>query len=401
MVSFEARRRPKVSAIALLLAAIPTAAFCQLGSSSDEVLARLANSIEDTRQREGVHSAELIGPMTALAHYYQEMDDPELAIAALQQARQVVRVNYGLFSLEEAPLLRDWIRAERTRGNFEGAWDVEQKLLNLVKRNANDVRVVPILREIADRRLDILERYTRGEYPPEIILGCYYSTREMGECRSGSRGTAKAALLGEALSYYSSAIETLLRTEGYSSDELPGMLMELARICYEHGRRWLGRNSLRFMLAYSVENSAPLFTQTNALVQIADWDLVFAEDRSAADSALEVYQQAYARLRDNGVEQASIERLFSPDVPVVLPAFRPNPLASAKTPETTGSIEIAFEITKYGEPDHVEVVAATNASEDEQDRLVHLIKTSRFRPIVTDGRVEEAARVTVRYHLHD
>lgn len=400
MVSFEARRLTKVPAIALLLVAIPTVAFSQFGSS-DEVLNQLADSIEVTREREGVHSAELIGPITALAHYYQEKDDPELAIAALQQARQVVRVNYGLFSLEEAPLLRDWIRAERARGNPEGAWDVEQRLLNLVRRHPNDIRVVPILLEIADRRIDILERYTRGEYPPEIILGCYYATRETGDCRSGSRGRAKASLLGEAMSYYTSAIETVLRTEGYSNDELPGMLMDLARLSYEHGRRRLGRDSLRFMLAYNMENSAPIVTQANSLVQIADWDLLFSRDRIVANSALDVYQQAYAKLAEAGVERTAIERIFSPDVPVVLPAFMPNPLVSTETPETTGYIDVAFDITKYGESHDIEVVRTANASKAAQAQLVEQIKLARFRPIVTHGRIEDPARVTLRYYLHE
>src|SRR5690606_25145234 len=116
----------------------------------------------------GVHSAELIGPTKALALYYQEHEDHALEIAALEQARQLVRVNYGLYSLEEVPLLQQWMRAERARGNDTGAWDVEQRLLKLVRRNANDLRTVPILRDVAERRLDILARYEGGEFPPEI-----------------------------------------------------------------------------------------------------------------------------------------------------------------------------------------------------------------------------------------
>src|SRR5690606_28654497 len=145
----------------------------------------------------------------------------------------------------------------------------------------------------------------------------------------------------EALAYYTSAVDTLLRTEGYSSDELPEMLMYIARVSYEHGRQRLGRNSLRYMLAYNIANSAPAFAQAKALVQIADWDLQFARDRMRANSALEVYRQAYARLEDAGVEQASIDSLFSPDVPVVLPAFLPNPLVSKERPGTTGYIDVA------------------------------------------------------------
>src|SRR5690606_1325556 len=196
----------------------------------------------------GVHSAELIGPTKALALYYQEHEDHALEIAALEQARQLVRVNYGLYSLEEVPLLQQWMRAERARGNDTGAWDVEQRLLKLVRRNANDLRTVPILRDVAERRLDILARYEGGEFPPEIILGCYYSAPEAGDCRSGSRGRAKSALLREALSYYSQAINTILRTEGLESEELPQLLMEVARISYEHGARGTGRKSLRYLL---------------------------------------------------------------------------------------------------------------------------------------------------------
>src|SRR5690606_20838108 len=102
MISFGVRRTMEV---ALMLACVtPGAAFPQLDSAryADEVLNRLVDTIEDVRDRSGVHSAELIEPMRALALYYLEHEDYPLAIAAIQQARQAIRVNYGLFSLEEA-----------------------------------------------------------------------------------------------------------------------------------------------------------------------------------------------------------------------------------------------------------------------------------------------------------
>ena len=44
--------------------------------------------------------------MTALALQYQEEGEHAFAIAAAEQARQVVRINYGLHSMLEAPLLQ-------------------------------------------------------------------------------------------------------------------------------------------------------------------------------------------------------------------------------------------------------------------------------------------------------
>lgn len=401
MISFGVRRTMEV---ALMLACVtPGAAFPQLDSAryADEVLNRLVDTIEDVRDRSGVHSAELIEPMRALALYYLEHEDYPLAIAAIQQARQAIRVNYGLFSLEEAPLLQQWIRAERARGDAAAAWDVEKKLLKLVDRNADDVRTVPILQEIAEYRMDVLDRYSHGEYPPEIVLGCYYSNPQIGECRSGSRGRAKDSLLREGIWYYSRAINTLLRTEGWSSGQLPELLMAVVRVSYEYGSAGIGRKGLRFLLSYQTENDAPRFTQASALVQIADWDLLFAPDHTFVESALEVYEEAYGQLEQSGMAQRSVDRLFHPEIPVVLPAFLPNPLATSETSETTGFIDVTFDITQEGESEDIEILDTVNASDDEQDRLIDLIDDSRFRPVLANGRVAETARVALRYFLND
>src|SRR5690606_24145245 len=126
----------------------------------------------------------------------------------------------------------------------------------------------------------------------------------------------------------------------------------------------LGKRSLRHLLAYNVENSAPRLTQTEALVQIADWDLLFARgDRQITEAARDVYERAYVELERSGTAERSVESIFSPEVPVVLPAFEPNPLRSRETPETTGFIDVAFEIHDDGESDDIEVLETTrNAS---------------------------------------
>jgi hypothetical protein len=403
----DAARRPrKVRTISLLVGAValPAIALAQPGRSlRDEALAELVQSIEQVRAEEGVHSSELIGPLTTLGLYYQEHGDPTLAIAAIEQARQVVRVNYGLYSLREAPLLQQWIDAEEARGNPQGAWDVEQRLLALVSRNPNDLRTVPILREIAQRRLDILDEYTDGGYPPQIVLGCYYSQYREGNCRSGSRGQVKEALLREALSYYFRAIDTVAITEGRSSARLPDLLTEVVRVAYAHGRGAIGRQALRYLHAYKVENDAPPVETIDALVQIADWDMLFARgERRLTQSAVDLYERAYAEADGAGIEQRSVDAIFSPRLPVVLPSFAPNPLATQESSETSGFIDVAFDITRNGESERIEVLdTTTNASEDARKRLVELIDDRRFRPIVTFGRVEETARVALRYYLND
>ena len=157
----------------------------------------------------------MIEPLTALSWLYEERGDYELALALIEELTQVIEVNYGLHTLDEAQLMRRSIRIERARGNAEAAWNEEQALLRLIRRRRHqtDARTIPILEEIADDRRAILARYLAGEFPPEIVLGCYYSEwaydangnpRRTG-CNSGDRDTVIRALRREAAGYDSEA----------------------------------------------------------------------------------------------------------------------------------------------------------------------------------------------------
>ena len=223
MVSIDERLGIKATTSYLVLAfvAAPLIATPQLESSrtAPEALQTIVGQIENVQALHGRDSPELIAPLTALALWYEESGDDGLATAAIQTARHVVNVNYGLYSLEETPLMRQLIRVERTRGSAEAAWNVEQELLDLVGRHPGNLRTVPILREIAKERLEVASRYQAGEFPPEIVLGCYYrepqpdgalSSPRTDSCRAGDRSAVIAAISLEADEYLAEAERTRL-----------------------------------------------------------------------------------------------------------------------------------------------------------------------------------------------
>jgi len=155
------------------------------------------------------------------------------------------------------------------------------------------------------------------------------------------------------------------------------------------------RRSLLRSYNYEVASAAPALAQVNAFLQVADWDLLY----DCNSIALKEYERAYAWLRETRAVQA-IEESFSPHTPVVLPTFEPNPFASAAAEESTGYVDVAFTITKLGEPQRVTVVEATPAATDDaKERIVTLIKRSRFRPRVVDDVFGRTSRVVVRYPL--
>jgi hypothetical protein len=157
-----------------------------------------------------------------------------------------------------------------------------------------------------------------------------------------------------------------------------------------------GRQSLRRLYLYGAASAAPALQQADAIAQIADWDLLHSYNGQAVSS----YEAARAMLERAAAPDAALETLFAPEIPVVLPAFGPNPFAPQAGRSATGHIDVAFEITKYGRGRAVRVLSAENAPADAVSELAGLIKANRFRPRLTAGRFADAAPVTLRYQLY-
>jgi hypothetical protein len=86
----------------------------------------------------------------------------------------------------------------------------------------------------------------------------------------------------------------------------------------------------------------------------------------------------------------------------VLPAFSRNPLALSETPDSSGYIDVAFDITKYGKSKAIEVLATTtNTASAARTRLIDLIRDSRFRPRMSGGTFADRSRVVLRYYVND
>jgi hypothetical protein len=398
----------------LVLLAVVAARHAASSQPADETSPNVAEQIEEIQSTQGINSPDLIGPLTNLGLILREQGDDNLAVAAFERARHVVRVNYGLSSFKEAPLLRQLVQIEEGRGNAAAAWDLEQELIGLIYRNPGPrPGATSMLREIADKRADVLERYSAGEFPPQMELGCYYTEPDGPDgrqgnkgCRSGSSFRAKANMLQEAESYYYDVMDWVRFAEGRSSDQLPELDMAVLRARYaarnDSQTEGQGRVALRMIHARHVEYSAPLPVQMNALLQMADWDLLYASGRDKNEAAFQAYEALYERLQQEGLEQSFIDEIFSPRVPVVLPAFSRSRLVSSETSDSSGYVDVAFEITKYGEGKSVEILdTSTNTTKAARLHVRDLIQWSRFRPRMANGAFEDPSRVVVRYYVSD
>ena len=246
---------------ALLVAAVAScgAVCAQPEIVSNDPRERLLEQIAALQADAGAsRPAALIEPLGALALAHQEAGAHTLAIAALEEARYVTRVHNGLASADEALLLRMQIRSEKALGNHERVWDLERDMLALARQNHDDVRMLPIFREVVDDRLAVADKVRAGERPPLIYAGCYnasplppydYTTRGVerpvsrgntggsitNPCFGGTNSYLIGRLHREVLMYYADAIETILRTGDHASQELRELEKAALRIGYFTG----------------------------------------------------------------------------------------------------------------------------------------------------------------------
>jgi hypothetical protein len=410
MVSFDLRPRLGAINVLLLIVAVcvlrPGAAQSKAGAEPEEELTRIAADILEAQTHGGTYAKELIEPLTELSSLYQETGDHALELAALEQARQVVRANYGLSSLEQAPLMREQIRAEESRGNFKGAWELEQALLSLAHKNPDDTRAVPIYHEIGDKRMELMESYVAGERRPQFYLGCFYQVPgqvhgDPDDCTSGSRGEAIAHIVWDARHNYANAIGVLRRQQEPSSEEryeLRELENKLLRNSYLLGDYQTGRRSLVRVIRDDNANSEPLMERIDRLVQLADWDLLYGRRTSAYD----LYAKVHAYLMQQGVAQASIDELFAPSTPILLPTFRPSLFAPELAEGATGHVDVAFDIARFGTTSRINVLDTTsNTSSAAERQVTRWLVDHRFRPRLTDGQVVDTARIVARAYVHE
>ena len=144
---------------------------------------------------------------------------------------------------------------------------------------------------------------------------------------------------------------------------------------------------LAFLVACCVTppTSADLiFNQTQTGAQLAaNPDVTFPTDQPTLDG-----------------DALAIAEIYSPELPVTLPTLRPNPFASSAEAEPSRYIDVAFDVTKYGAGERIQILETSkNATRAEKRDLIRVIETTTFRPRFADGNLAESAPVVVRYSL--
>lgn len=415
-------RRIRTLASIVAVGVVPAVAFCQAERPPDRV-EQILDAIAAAQAEEGPRSPELIRLLAELGALYEADGEHALATAALEEARSVVRANYGLHTLEQLPLMQQAIANQRALGNLPMVQALEEELLELADRHPDDLRTVAIHRDAGERRLDVLRRFLAGEAPSEIYP-------EVGFF-SFYKDDVIADLVSEAQTHLAGAAAVLLRNGLYSSDELRELETEIVRASNVVGERERKKSKITplptqevggvFYRAYDAGEvyDPTLLERTNTLSALANGAglqdapaalqeavtavpeggglITFYEigresykraiaydniaygssvDEATLRSRLETYLrladwellyaqngealEQYARVHELLATSDFAARLIADVFSPPIPTVLPTFMPNPLSTEPSARyIEVSFEVTKYGESRNVEIVGAT------------------------------------------
>lgn len=428
---------PLMRSVLLAVVVLPCMAVAQNESDSDpaatppdtlpEAHQQYLALIDTIELEQGVNAAELIEPLTALSQLYLADGLYAEASTGFDRARSVVRINSGFSTVQELELLRLQVKAEEAAGHFEAAWELEKTVLMIARENSADLATHAVFKDFAGKRLEILDQYRSGHFPPQIVLGCYYGRGKeidsfmLGDsqinlfsetkqhCGSGDRPTVLISLLREARTFQVAAIETLLKNDVYADPRLQQLVADLLRtsdslhrLMRTHNDPFLGL-AMQRVLGYPPHDAATLQQQALFLVQLADTNVRNASSgtRPAGyEAVIAQYLKAYTQLSEAGVAPTALAAIFSPAVPVMLPSYAANPLEPLDATAAAAYIDVEFDITRYGRSQHIEITSTTEGvTRADKSALVRLIRDNRFRPYLSDGQFADSTHVVARYPL--
>ena len=364
-------------------------------------------------QEQGPTALPLGDQLLALGQLLQQHGKFDAALEAYESSRHVLRVNLGLHSLEQTPVLKAMFSVYAAKGDVDNAHAAQEALFNLRLRHhgRDHPDAVDALLEWADwnvnlyllldpmppmdNSLRLFDRFNdpRLEHAYDTYSQALQSLQkfaEPGDERLVTTERKLAALnfistqkirdtYGDALRYYA------------SSDQFsgPGDALENASAA----RFEDGSSALRRAIAHSERRPQRRNDDIAArMVELGDWYLLF--DQRAA--AMDLYRDALRFMRNASLPPEEVDRIMSSGMPVPTPDTAYQPPVDAS--EFDGYIDVEFELSTFGMATKPHIIGSSQHNRQIERELLREIRDCKFRPkFVADAPVDNE-KIRLRYY---
>ena len=368
-----------------------------------------SNTVADIELDGGAWDRDLVEELASLGRLQQQQGDHGGAIQTLDRAIHVNRINSGLYTLEQIPVVEQLISSHMALGNWEEVDTYNNYLFHVQQKayGVDDPRLIPVLERLATWNIQAFK------------IG-YGSLRGMKLLQSQIMFSAAAHMVDVHFGKSDKRFVNYQRniaSSAYLVARNPDLMVEIGRPEYRSMQQMLaeklneqrqvqppgfqtGERALIEIAMFYQEQGYNSYGLAEAITHLADWYLIFDQTRDA----LKRYKIAWDILQDLENSEELTERLFGDVVPV--PLFTSSielPDAFYRNGDGSGPLEfdyadLIFDVTSKGEVRNVEIVS--EETEDNRQRLSKLRRvalSSRFRPRIVDGVPQSSSGHHFRY----
>ena len=359
--------------------------------------------LEQVSEREragGPYASGLSEPLSILGLYHRDRGDYHSALNAYQRALHVARINDGLNSERQLPILLELIAIYKETGDYvalDGSYRYYRRIRGLGlppfdKQAVNEsLEYLQWEREAYGRRNDGKER----RHLLEAILLNAQIIKHMADQPDIEFEWYRELVLSQMQNLYLLlGTDPVVLTQG-GTIGIGGAPDEMAdqRLAHMQGTALTrGRALLQDLIDRA--QTGPVVELAALHLELGDWYQWNTQYRRANQE----YAQVVELLQGAGESQLLSRWL---DQPVELPhdrsLWQPPSEAAAEQPAITAK----YKVSARGEASSIQISAPDEARSGAVGRLKRLLRDTHFRPRFSQGKAERSGTVTRRYQLLD
>ncbi|PCI76581.1 MAG: hypothetical protein COB20_10265 [SAR86 cluster bacterium] len=378
------------------------------GQRSDSI--RQYNStVTDIELDGGAWDGGLVEELASMGRLQQQQGNHAAAIETLDRAIHVNRINSGLYTLEQIPVVEQLIQSHMALGDWEQA-DIYNNYLFHVQQKAygvDDPRLIPVLDSLATWNIQAFK----------IGYGRLQGIRLR---QAQIMFNAAARMVGIHFGKTDERFVNYQRNianSAYLIARNPELMMEIDRPEYRNMQQMLaqqlneqrrvqppgfrtGERALIEIAMFYQEQGDDAYALAEATTHLADWYLMFDRRRST----LENYKIAWDMLQELENSEELTERLFG--TVASLPSFASTiatPDAFYRNEDGSEALnfdyaDLTFDVTANGLVRNIETISEeTEANQAQLSKLRISVRSRRFRPLIVDGEPQRSNGNHFRY----
>ena len=382
-----------------------SAAEEQVDSTCQQSIIRYEERAADLEATEGPHAEELIEVRLSLGLLHQQAGDHGRALEALQAALQSVRVNEGLYSMSQAPVLEAIIDSHVALGARDELRRDYERLFWLYQRNYGErnVGLVPVIKRIGQWYFDLYNFSPPNTTVEPLIAADDLYAKALDILPEDTLSPDRAHILYKVAVINHHVAEDMqdpmlshreIRAAMIPHGRPSPYLNETAvRQYYADQSFFKGKRSLKQVVA-AYEQNLPdtIMEYARALVFMGDWLTV---QRRVLEGS-RMYKKAWAALAEHNAAPAQVDELFGEPQPI-----EQLPIPGEQEPEHNEDsyyVDALLDVPESGWPRNIRIQAIHPPEETAlHKRAERGIAATRYRPRYRNGQPVATSDVPLRF----